>query len=90
MIQESNGTPTSDDQGGLPDYLSYLVRLWRTSRGGKVVWRASVETPLTHERKSFADLASLFAFLQSQTDDEGRESSDPGVSALRQTLIPDP
>ncbi|MFL5733369.1 MAG: hypothetical protein ACJ78Q_09215 [Chloroflexia bacterium] len=72
MTQGLNGTPTSEDQEGLPDYRSYLVRLWRTSRDGKAVWRASVEAPLTHETKCFADLAGLFAFLQTQSDGEGR------------------
>jgi len=45
-------------------YLSYLLRLWETSDGEKDVWRASVERPGTGERQSFADVQTLFEFLQ--------------------------
>lgn len=48
-----------------PMYLSYLVRLWCSP--GTREWLASLEAPGTHERHSFSSLASLFAFLQTQT-----------------------
>lgn len=53
-----------------PDYLSYLVRLWRTGDQhpfGRRVWRASLESPHTGERWSFASLEELFDFLERQT-----------------------
>ena len=55
------------------DYLSYLLRLWREndSEGAHgietVVWRASLERPQAGERQGFANLADLFAFLESET-----------------------
>lgn len=49
-------------------YLSYLLRLWRTSDGEKQVWRASLESPGTGERQGFASLKDLFDFLRTQTD----------------------
>ena len=49
------------------DYLSYLLRLWRTSTDGQGVWRASLTDPLTGERIGFADLEALFEFLRRQT-----------------------
>ena len=49
------------------EYLSYLLRLWRTSSHGHAVWRASLESAQTGERRGFADLASLLAFLEQQT-----------------------
>jgi hypothetical protein len=52
-------------KAAIPIYLSYLVRLWRAE--SDCSWLASVEAAGTHERHSFADLASLFAFLQAQT-----------------------
>ena len=56
-------------------YLSYLLRLWETSDGEKVVWRASVERPGTGERQSFADVQTLFEFLQREiTMQEKKES----------------
>ena len=56
-----------------PDYLSYLLRLWQVNDDeaphgeGEVVWRASLESSHTGERKSFASLEDLFDFLREQT-----------------------
>jgi hypothetical protein len=57
-----------------PDYLAYLLRLWRVSRGensqlGKKepVWRAALESPGTHEQIGFDNLDALFEFLRQQT-----------------------
>jgi hypothetical protein len=64
-----------------PDYLSYLVRLWRVSAGGATTWRASVECPHTGEQLGFAGVQDLFDFLSDQT---GRERGRPaGVSPGR-------
>ena len=57
-----------------PDYLSYLLRLWRVSgdeesRGRplqKATWRVSLEDPHTCERQGFAGLDELFEFLRNQ------------------------
>jgi len=46
----------SDDQ---PVYLSYLLRLWSTSADRERVWRASLKSPLTGQRHSFATLYGL-------------------------------
>jgi hypothetical protein len=57
-----------------PDYLSYLLRLWREENHGegpgtdKAVWRASLESAHTGEKRTFATLSDLFDFLQNQTD----------------------
>lgn len=56
----------------LPQYLSYLIRLWRTDASP---WRASVETPGTHEKQSFTDVATLFAFLQAQMGAEHSQAT---------------
>lgn len=56
-----------------PDYLSYLLRLWRLSGGEersreeKTVWRASLESSYTGERLGFAGLEELIDFLREQT-----------------------
>jgi hypothetical protein len=44
-------------------YLSYLLRLWQTRDGEKEIWRASLESPGTGERQSFADVNELVDFL---------------------------
>jgi hypothetical protein len=64
------------------DYLSYLLRLWRTGTSGE--WQASLEAPVTGERVGFANLDGLFDFLRTQTttgtrppyDEESRGKSD--------------
>jgi hypothetical protein len=48
-------------------YLSYLLRLWQVRSEGELVWRASLESAHTGERKGFANLDDLFDFLQKQT-----------------------
>jgi hypothetical protein len=67
---ESGGTDVNEKR---TDYLSYLLRLWREndSEGAHgietAVWRASLERPQAGERRGFANLADLFAFLESET-----------------------
>jgi hypothetical protein len=71
-----------------PDYISYLLRLWRVNGENeprpreKAVWRASVEDPNTRERKAFASLDDLFDFLRERTGQVtwGQVTSDVEVS----------
>src|SRR3954464_14987749 len=51
-------------------YLSYLVRLWQERDRLPGVWRASLEDPHTGERRGFADVVQLFAFLEEQLSQE--------------------
>ena len=50
-----------------PDYLSYLLRLWREDGEEPKNWRASLESALTGRRHVFPGLVELFAFVQQQT-----------------------
>jgi len=45
-------------------YRAYLVRLWPAHCEGQTMWRASAEDAHTGERRAFADLGHLFAFLE--------------------------
>jgi hypothetical protein len=45
-------------------YISYLVRFWQGRSGGDLVWRASLESPRTGERRGFASPTDLFAFIE--------------------------
>ena len=59
-----------------PDYLSYLLRLWRME-GDAAAWRGSIESPHTGERLGFGSLDELFAFLREQTGTvPGTEEAD--------------
>lgn len=49
-------------------YVAYMVRFWREQSGRQLVWRASLEDPHTGERKGFANVESLLAFLREQTN----------------------
>lgn len=49
---------------GAPIYFSYLLRIWRVTDGEQPVWRASLENPVSGERRGFATLEELFAFLR--------------------------
>jgi len=61
---------------GRPDYLSYLLRLWRVSDDDKPVWRASLQDPQTGERIGFAGMEALFDFLRRQTGVASDENVD--------------
>ena len=62
-----------------PDYLSYLLRLWRVDGEEKAVWRASLESPHTGERRGFAKLADLFTFLEEETGHVARGQTAPNA-----------
>jgi hypothetical protein len=49
-------------------YASYLLRLWPVRSEDGITWRASLESADTGERKGFASLDALFAFLRQRTD----------------------
>ena len=59
-------------------YMAYLVRLWQVNGEGQPAWRASIEDPHTGERRGFASLESLFAFLKEQIGINSRPA--PGES----------
>ena len=60
-------------------YHAYLLRLWRVNSGRATVWHASLEDARTGERKGFADLRGLLAFLEEETNDAHQRSvSDTG------------
>jgi hypothetical protein len=48
-------------------YTSYLLRLWPVEDKGRLVWRASLESPQSGKRWGFASLDALFAFLRQET-----------------------
>jgi len=50
-----------------PDYLSYLLRLWRVAGTGPAIWRASLKSASTGEQVGFASLEELFDYLRVET-----------------------
>lgn len=55
-------------------YLSFLLRLWLPDNDGEPLKRVSIESPLTGERKGFANLEDLCSYLQQVTDIESEEA----------------
>jgi hypothetical protein len=47
-----------------PPYFAYLLRFWLTRDEDEWVWRASLEYPATGERRGFASVPELMAYLQ--------------------------
>jgi hypothetical protein len=44
-------------------YLAYMLRLWQAGQSENgPVWRVSIESPHTGERRVFTDLPELFTF----------------------------
>ncbi len=66
-----------------PDYIAYLLRLWRTGGQAGGAWRASIEDPHTGERRGFASLEALFAFLREQVGMPSVSDRNGGID-LRQ------
>gem|GEM_PF-2057545 len=63
-----------------PHYCSYLLRLWQTSNGERQIWRASLESPGSGNRRGFASLDELFEFLAAQTEHEDDRDDCKGSS----------
>jgi hypothetical protein len=59
-----------------PRYLAFMLRLWQVRDNGEMVWRASLEDPHTGERRGFASLEMLVAFLREQTRDDRNQTSE--------------
>jgi len=59
-------------------YHSYLLRLWVDDTNGKQAWRISLENPFSGERRGFASLKDLCAYLKNkmQEENEKQEISD--------------
>ena len=66
-----------------PNYLSYLLRLWRENGEEQNDWRASLESALTGKRHVFPSLVKLFAFLQRQTGMGCDADEDEGATEQR-------
>jgi hypothetical protein len=60
------------------DYQAYMLRLWRTDYKSQWQWRASLESPHTGERQSFANLEQLFDFLSERCESQVGNKPEEG------------
>ena len=58
-------------------YLSYMLRLWETSNGERRIWRASLESPGSGQRRGFGSLRCLVEFLEAETGYRIEEHDEP-------------
>jgi hypothetical protein len=58
-------------------YLAYMLRLWLVDEKGPI-WRASLESPHTGERHTFADPQKLLAFLEEKTGFRPQAAGEEG------------
>jgi hypothetical protein len=63
-------------------YRSYLLRLW-LEPNDPPAWRAILESPGNGERRGFANLQTLFMFLEQETQrledaEQTRQNKRPG------------
>jgi hypothetical protein len=61
---------------GSPGYASYLLRLLWVEQDGRKTFQALLAGFTTKEQRTFADLESLMAYLQSQTPGLGGANPD--------------
>jgi hypothetical protein len=59
-------------------YLVFLIRLWPAEEGGEPTWRASLESASSGERRAFACLEDLFAYLREQVRAQMQLPDKPG------------
>ena len=52
---------------------SYLLRLWMADVNGKRVWRISLEDPFSGERRGFASLEDLCAYLDKEMHERNED-----------------
>ncbi len=62
-------------------YHAYLLRLWDANSNGRPAGHASLEDPHTGERRGFADLEQLSAFLAAQIGGQPEEDGAPPATA---------
>lgn len=69
-----------------PRQRVYILRFWETRSvppDEPVTWRFSAQDPQTGERRGFADLDGLMAFLAAQTTErDGRQTGDRTVARI--------
>jgi hypothetical protein len=58
-------------------YISFMLRLWLTQDGTQSIWRVSLEDPVSGERRGFANIEQLCAFLKRQISADGGSGGLP-------------
>jgi hypothetical protein len=65
-----------------PEYLAYLLRMWRVDKEGDAQWRASLERPSNGECVAFTSLEAVFDFLRERAGQTqaAERTDEPGAA----------
>jgi hypothetical protein len=66
-----------------PEYLAYLLRMWRVQDNSGFQWRVSLERPRNGQRIAFVTLEEAFNFLFEQTGEKRPEETKRGDEPAR-------
>lgn len=58
-------------------YVSFLLRFQRVHHGDQARWLASTQCAQTGERRWFADIDGLIAFLREALDEDAQQAEPP-------------
>jgi hypothetical protein len=61
-----------------PEYLSYLVRLWRVGDGEEPAWRAALKSSRTGQQVGFGSLEALFDYLRREAGLQPAQKGEGG------------
>ena len=61
------------------DYVSFLLRLWQSDEDGHPVWRASLESAQTGEKRHFSSVSVLAEYLQKEYGRSKRENEEANL-----------
>ncbi len=67
--------------GVQPEYLSYLVRLWRVSDDEEPTWRAVLKSSQTGQQMGFGSLEALFDYVRREAGLEPRANEGDALTA---------
>ena len=72
-----SGANVSEERRG---HAAYLLRLWQARGADGMIWRASLESVLSGERLSFADIEELLSFLAGYANRAAPDRTKPGAA----------
>jgi len=69
-------------------YVSFLFRFQRVYHGDKPRWLASTQCAQTGERRWFADIDGLIAFLREAFDENAQQAEPPAPTREPSEIFP--
>lgn len=61
------------------DYVSFLLRLWQAEEDDYWVWRASLESAQTGEKRNFATVSVMMEYLEREYGRSKKENEEASL-----------